>query len=114
MDIETLGDFCRSLPAVTEDIKWGHDLCFSIGGKMFFVISLEPPHTFSFKVSDEDFEELSTRDGFIPAPYMARHKWVYAEKPSKVKQKEGEKFIKESYELVKAKLTKKLRDSLGV
>lgn len=80
---------------------------------MFFVVNLEPPHTFSFKVSDEDFEEMSTRDGFIPAPYMARHKWVYAEAPSKVKQKDGEKYIKESYELVKAKLTKKLRDSLG-
>ena len=79
---------------------------------MFFVISLTAPHTFSFKVSDEDFDEMSTREGFIPAPYLARAKWVYAEQPSKVKQKEGEKYIKASYELIKAKLTKKLRDSL--
>ncbi len=114
MDVEACRNVCKKLPAVTEDIKWGHDLCFSVGGKMFFVINLEPPHTFSFKVSDEDFEEMSTRDGFIPAPYMARHKWVYAEQPSKVKVKDGEKYIKDSYELVKAKLTKKLRDSLGI
>jgi predicted DNA-binding protein (MmcQ/YjbR family) len=25
MDRETLRDFCRSLPAATEDIKWGND-----------------------------------------------------------------------------------------
>ena len=80
---------------------------------MFFVINLEPPHTFSFKVSDEDFSEMSTRVGFIPAPYMARHKWVYAEQPDKVKVRDGEKYIKESYELVKAKLPKKVRESLG-
>ena len=113
MDIEFCRKVCQKLPAVTEDIKWGNDLCFSVGSKMFFVIHLEPPHTFSFKVSDEDFEEVSAREGFIPAPYMARHKWVYAEQPTKVKPKDVEKYIKESYELVKAKLSKKLRDSLG-
>ena len=50
---------------------------------------------------------MSTREGFIPAPYLARAKWVYAETPSRVKQKEGEKYIRGSYELIKAKLTKK-------
>jgi predicted DNA-binding protein (MmcQ/YjbR family) len=113
MDIEACRKICKSLPGTTEDIKWGNDLCFSVGGKMFFVISLTSPHTFSFKVSDEDFDEMSTREGFIPAPYLARAKWVYAEQPSKVKIKEGEKYIKGSYELIKAKLTKKMRESLG-
>jgi predicted DNA-binding protein (MmcQ/YjbR family) len=114
MELEACRKFCKSLPGATEDIKWGNDLCFSVGGKMFFVISLEAPHTFSFKVDDEDFDELSTQEGFIPAPYLARAKWVYAETPSRVKQKDGEKFILGSYELIKAKLTKKLRDSLGI
>jgi len=114
MDIEDCRKFCKKLPAATEDIKWGHDLCFSVGGKMFFVIGLEPPHRFSFKVADEDFEEMSSSDGFIPAPYMARAKWVSAENPSRVKQKDGERFIRESYELIKAKLTKKARSELGL
>ena len=34
MNIETLRDECRKLPAVTEDIKWGHDLCFSLAGSL--------------------------------------------------------------------------------
>ncbi len=59
MDIETLRDMCRALPAVTEDIKWGHDLCFSVAGKMFCVAALEGPLTVSFKVKDEEFDELS-------------------------------------------------------
>ena len=30
--------FCRNLPHATQDTKWGNDLCFSIGGKMFAVL----------------------------------------------------------------------------
>lgn len=114
MDIDTLRKFCHTLPAVTEDIKWDHDLCFSVGGKMFCVIGLEPPSRMSFKVPDEEFEELSTRDGFIPAPYMARAKWVSSEHPGRLKKKESEQFIARSYELVKSKLTKKVRRELSL
>ena len=32
MTIDDLRTMCRALPNVTEDIKWGHDLCFLIGG----------------------------------------------------------------------------------
>jgi predicted DNA-binding protein (MmcQ/YjbR family) len=28
-------ELCRSLPGVTEDVKWENDLIFSVGGKMF-------------------------------------------------------------------------------
>jgi predicted DNA-binding protein (MmcQ/YjbR family) len=114
MDIEVLRKFCLSLPAATEDIKWGNDLVFSVGGKMFCVAGLEQPYKFSFKVSDEEFEELSNTDGFIPAPYMARAKWVLVANPSKLNKKEREHYIKESYELVKAKLSKKERSTLGI
>jgi predicted DNA-binding protein (MmcQ/YjbR family) len=102
------------MKGVTEDIKWGHDLCFSIGGKMFCVTSLEPPFTCSFKVTDEEFEELSARDGFIPAPYMARAKWVQVTDPSKLHKKEWKDFLRQSYELKKASLTKKVRREMGL
>jgi phenylacetate-CoA ligase len=29
--------FCAQLPAVTQDIKWGADLCFLVGAKMFSI-----------------------------------------------------------------------------
>lgn len=114
MNIDQLRAICLSLPAVTEDVKWEHDLCFSIGGKMFCVASLEPPFTCSFKVRDELFEELSSRDGFIPAPYMARAHWVQVTKPGQLSRAEAQDFIRESYQLVSAKLTKKLRKELGI
>ena len=114
MEIEQLRKFCNSLPATTEDIKWDNDLCFSVGGKMYCVTSLDPPFKIAFKVKDEEFEDLSTSEGFIPAPYMARAKWVLVTEPSKLHKKEWEQYIKQSYELIKAKLTKKLRAELGI
>ena len=113
MDLEWLRKFCLSFPGTTEDIKWGADLVFSVGGKMFCVSSLEPPFKCSFKVKDEEFEEMCQREGFIPAPYMARAKWVMVTEP-KLNKKEWQHLIKQSYELVKAKLTKKVKQELGI
>ena len=114
MNIEMLREICSSLTAVTEDIKWGNDLVFSVGDKMFCVASLEPPFSCSFKVPDDEFDELSNQNGFMPAPYMARAKWVLVTDPSNLNKKEWERYIKQSYELVKIKLTKKLREKLGI
>ena len=114
MTIEDLQKLCLSLPAVTSDVKWGNDLCFSVGDKMFCASSLDTPLKIAFKVPDEDFEELSQSDGFMPAPYMARAKWVLVTKPNKLGKKDWERYIKGSYELIKAKLTTKLKKELGI
>jgi len=114
MDIEMLRKICSSFRAVTEDVKWGNDLVFSVGDKMFCAASLEPPFSCSFKVPDDEFDEISNRNGFTPAPYMARAKWVLVTDPSKLNKKDWERYIKQSYELIKIKLTKKLREKLGI
>src|ERR1700745_533267 len=112
MNIENIRSICTALPAVTEDVKWGNDLVFSVGDKMFCVASLEPPFSCSFKVPDDEFDELSSQNGFMPAPYMARAKWVLVTDPSNLDKKQWERYIEQSYELVKVKLTKKLRGKL--
>ena len=109
-----LRKICSSLRAVTEDVKWGNDLVFSVGDKMFCAASLEPPFSCSFKVPDDEFDEISNKNGFTPAPYMARAKWVLVTDPSKLNKKDWERFLKQSYELIKIKLTKKLREKLGI
>lgn len=114
MDIETLRRICLTLPAATEDIKWGNDLCFSVGAKMFCASSMEQPLQIAFKVDDEEFDELAQAPGFIPAPYMARAKWVMVTDPNRLTKKEWQERIKRSYELVKAKLTAKARKELGI
>jgi predicted DNA-binding protein (MmcQ/YjbR family) len=113
MDIDFLRKICLSLPAVAEDVKW-ENLVFSVGEKMFCMMPLEQPFTCSFKVSDEEFEEVSMADGFMAAPYLARAKWVLVNNPSKLNKKDWERYIKQSYELVKKKLTKKAKEQLGI
>jgi predicted DNA-binding protein (MmcQ/YjbR family) len=108
MTIETLREICRRLPDVTEDVKWGQDLAFCIGKKMFAVVNLEPPHQLSFKCTPEAFGELVERNGLIPAPYLARAMWVQQEElGAALERRELEVLIKTSYELVRAKLPKR-------
>jgi predicted DNA-binding protein (MmcQ/YjbR family) len=115
MDIADIRIICLEMPGVLEDIKWEHDLAFTIGGKMFCVVGLDQlPTTASFKVKDEEFEEISNWPGFKPAPYVARYKWVLIEDINKMKKSDWEKYIKQSYNLVKDKLPAKLRKQLNL
>ena len=113
MNLEDIRTICTAMKGTTEDIKWGHDLVFSIGGKMFCVAGLdESPTSASFKVKDEEFDEMCNRDGFIPAPYVAKYKWVLAQDINKMKKADWKYYIKQSYELVKEKLPAKTKRSL--
>ncbi len=114
MNTETLREICLKHPAVTEDIKWGNDLVFSVGEKMFLVIGLNEPPSASFKVKDEEFEEMSAREGFMPAPYVARYKWVYVDQLSRISEAEWKERIGTSYCLVAARLPAKLKKQLGL
>jgi len=113
MTIEMVRSICRALPDVTEDIKWGHDLCFCIADKMFAVVSLEAPHSIAFKCTPETFGELVERPGIIPAPYMARNMWVQEQQLGEVlDRRELEPLIRASYELVAARLPKSRQPKL--
>ncbi|MBC3540261.1 MmcQ/YjbR family DNA-binding protein [Rufibacter sediminis] len=114
MHLESLRELCLSFPAVTEDVKWEHDLCFSVGGKMFCVASLEPPLTFSLKVTEEEFEELIALPGIVPAPYLARYKWIFLENPLALPLERTEQLVKQSYQLISGKLSKKERKTAGL
>ena len=78
MQPETLRATVGAWPGVTEDIKWGADLVFSVGGKMFCVLDTGESGRLSFKVEDGRFLELTERPGVIPAPYLARARWFSA------------------------------------
>jgi predicted DNA-binding protein (MmcQ/YjbR family) len=112
MNIEDLRSFCLGLPAVTEDIKWGNNLVFSVAEKMFCLADLDPPLRVSFKVLEEEFAELTSTPDIIQAPYFARMKWVTVLEESRLSHKEWEHYLRQSYELVKSKLPKKVRDTI--
>ena len=115
MTLESIRKFCKRLPHATEDIKWGHDLCFLIGGKMFAVTSLDTTegHCLAFKCTPEEFAQLIEVNGIIPAPYMARNHWVMLERYDALRDAEMEEFVRQSYEMVRAKLTKSALAGLG-
>lgn len=114
MSAEEIRVISKGLPHTTEDVKWGADLCFCIAGKMYCVTGLDGPFGVSFKVPDEEFESVSQRDGFKPADYVARYKWVTVTDPNALSRKQFERFIRTSYDLVSAKLSKKVRRELGL
>jgi predicted DNA-binding protein (MmcQ/YjbR family) len=114
MNVDWLRELCLSFPHATEQIQWGSDLLFKVGGKMFAATPLEPARVcLSFKASPETFAELTERPNIIPAPYLARAQWVALETRDAVPKHELSQLLRESYDMVFAKLPKKLRDSLA-
>lgn len=105
-----------ALPGATEDIKWGVDLVYSVGGKMFCVFLLQGGVTLScsFKVDDERFLELTGVPGVIPAPYLARAHWVLVQPVHGLSRTDLDALVRRSHARVAAKLTKKLQTEIGL
>jgi len=113
VNIDQLRKLCLSFPSVTEQIQWDDALLFKVAGKMFAVASLEPARVWlSLKVTPEDFAELTERPGIIPAPYLARAKWIALESHDALSPAELAPLLRSSYDLVVAKLPRKTRESL--
>lgn len=113
MNTELTREHCMSLPHATENVQWGADLCFKIGGKMFAVMCLEPStNVLSFKCTPESFVELQEIEGIVPAPYMARAQWVSLQRWDALRDDELRQLLRTAYDLVFAKLTKKAQDEL--
>ena len=112
MDAESVREHCLSFPHATENVQWGADLVFKIAGKMFAVISLEEVsyHCMSFKCTPEKFAELTERPGIFPAPYVARYHWVALETYAALSDRELKGLLRNSYDLVFAKLPKKTKN----
>ena len=113
MTLEEIQSICNSFKGVTQDIKWDDHLCFNVGGKMFLVTAPDSVHvSASIKVSDEDSELLTQREGIIPAPYMARYKWVFIDDINRLSTAEWEHYLKQAYQLIFAKLPAKAKKEI--
>jgi len=110
-NFEALKAHASSLRGATHDIKWGSDWVASVGGKMFFA-GRPGEHGWtscSFKADEHRFLELSGLEGFSPAPYLARAKWVQLRDPTALPLVDLKALVTRSYQLVLARLTKKLQ-----
>lgn len=111
---ESIRELCLSFPHTTERVQWVYNLVFKVGGKMFAIMALEPVPVFlTFKASDESFAELTERPGIVPAPYLARAKWVGLENGDALSPQELASLLRVSYDLVVEKLPKRTRENLA-
>ena len=108
-DMEWIRKLCLSFPDVTEDMPWGDDLCFKVRGKIFtgMVLSDGRFPRVTLKCAPETFHELLEIEGISPAPYVGRYKWVMLANSNILNSSEIESLIRQSYELVAAKVPKK-------
>ena len=114
MNVDWLREVCLSFPGATEQIQWGSDLLFKVGGKMFAATPLEPaPVCLSFKAEPESFAQLTERPNIIPAPYLGRAQWVGLQTKDALPADELARLLRDSYDLVFAKLPKKTRDAVS-
>lgn len=115
MHDDELASICAGWPGVTADIKWDHDRVYSVGGKMFCVLALDPAKRgqFSVKAGPERFLELTDQPGIHPAPYLARAHWVSLSPGHTLSADAVRELIRHSYELVLASLTKKLQREIA-
>jgi predicted DNA-binding protein (MmcQ/YjbR family) len=105
MDVESIRSFCLSFPRVTENLQWGDDLCFKIGGKIFLTLGLDS-RRMCFKCVPGKFAALVEQEHIRPAPHVGRYKWVLLNRRDALRDDELQELIQPSFEMVAAKAPK--------
>ncbi len=109
--------FCKGLKGTTHVVQWGGASVWKIGGKIFAICSNWGEgvhHKISFKCNDLSYSMLREQPGFIPAPYLARAKWVQMEQANAMSDDDLKSYIRMAYTIICAKLTKAQRKQLGL
>ena len=104
MNVDQIREYCLAFPGATENLQWGDDLCFKVGGKIFAALWLgSVPQRLTFKCAPETFVELVEQEGIGPAPYVGRYKWVSLERLDVLPWSELKDLLRQSYEMVASK-----------
>ena len=107
MKVDEIREYCLAFPNATENLQWGDDLCFKIGGKIFATVALTTvPQKLCFKCTPGTFADLIERDDIRPAPYVGRYKWVILDRLDALGGPELRDLIRQSYAMVAAKAPK--------
>ena len=113
MRLDRLKSFALAQPQTTVVKQWG-GLCFKVVDKMFLLLVLdgEVLDGVIFKCTPDEFDELTQIDGIGQAPYCAKRMWVKVGDLSALPEKELEARIRRSFDLVVAKLPKRVQATL--
>lgn len=114
MNAARLRELCLSFPGATETIQWGDDRVFKVGNKMFAVSGYEDDSSYSLKVDDDRFLELSDQPGIKPAPYLARARWVQIDPATCTLPADHlESLVHDAYRIIFSRLTKKMQREIA-
>jgi predicted DNA-binding protein (MmcQ/YjbR family) len=116
MNSNSLLKFCASLPHVVLDLKWGHVMACCVHEKMFALFGVDEngkAEKYSFKADPERFLELTDRKGMIPAPYLARAKWVAVVDGKVLSDAEAKVLLRTAHALIVRKLPKYLQQEIA-
>lgn len=109
--------FCKGLTATTNVIQWGNSSVWKVGGKIFAICShwgAVERDCVSFKCNDLSYQILCELPGIVPAPYLARAKWVQVQTDDALTDADLKSYIEDAHAIIAAKLTKKARAELGL
>jgi len=114
MDIEEFRNFCLSFKGVTEEFPFDNKtLTFKVMGKLFALTGVDTFSSVNLKCDPEKAIELRDLHDFIkPGFHMNKRHWNSVYEPINVKSDFLKELITDSYDLVKAGLTKKLKKEL--
>ena len=112
-DRKTFDRVLGEWPGVRFVDQWDSHVA-KVGDKVFAVLGEREDWRLVVKCSEESFEILTSLEGIGQAPYFAKRKWVSIAEHSPLEQEELEHYVRRSYELVAAGLTRKLRGELGI
>ena len=114
MNIESVREYCLSLPHATEDFPFDETtLAFRIGGRIFAMIDLERTEWFVLKCNPDMAIELREKyAGISPAWHMNKRHWNQINLFGYLSEELICSLIRHSYSLVVQKLPKALRLSL--
>jgi len=109
--------FCLSLPGATVVEQWGGCHVFKVGGKMFAILGPKGEHVLqglSLKVAENSFHILVREKNIIPAPYLARAKWVSLQRLDALGTKDLKAYLSRAHAIIASGLSKKKRAALGL
>ena len=114
MNIESVREYCLSLPHATEDFPFDETtLAFRIGGRIFAMIDLERTEWFVLKCNPDMAIELREKYAEIsPAWHMNKRHWNQINLFGYLSEELICSLIRHSYSLVLQKLPKAIRISL--
>jgi predicted DNA-binding protein (MmcQ/YjbR family) len=110
MRLDTLRRLALSLRRTRASEQWG-GVAFKVEEKVFCYASLDAAivEAVVFKCTPEEFDQLTEIDGVAQAPYFAKRHWVCVADLLAMPAAELERRIRRSYDLVVAKLPKRVQ-----